>query len=243
MVAELATLMPEEGGYYVWVREALGPAWGVQQACCTMTTAVVWLAMYPVLFVSYLAFFFPGLGVSDVAHPGWSALLRWAITVLVIGSGMALNLRGAHEVGSSAKLSTYFVLGVFVLFLLIWIVRTPSAGSFASMHPQRSCVRSQGSFAAGAFGRHLQLLRMGQCFHLCWRGGRTTTQLPTGHGHRASGPGSLVPAAGARGDHDHDKSRSLEFGCRLASHLAVDGRKMAWLTGGCSGIGVDVGII
>jgi amino acid transporter len=53
--------------------------------------------------------------------------------VLVIGSGMALNLRGAHEVGSSAKLSTYFVLGVFVLFLLIWIVRTPSAGSFASI--------------------------------------------------------------------------------------------------------------
>lgn len=30
MVAELATLMPEEGGYYVWVREALGPFWAVQ---------------------------------------------------------------------------------------------------------------------------------------------------------------------------------------------------------------------
>ncbi|HEY4776194.1 MAG TPA: amino acid permease, partial [Candidatus Acidoferrales bacterium] len=28
MVAELSTLMPEEGGYYVWVREAMGPFWG-----------------------------------------------------------------------------------------------------------------------------------------------------------------------------------------------------------------------
>jgi len=33
MVAELAGLMPEEGGYYVWVRETLGRFWGVQAGC------------------------------------------------------------------------------------------------------------------------------------------------------------------------------------------------------------------
>jgi amino acid transporter len=128
MVAELATLLPEEGGYYVWVREALGPAWGVQQACCTITTAIVWLAMYPVLFVGYLAFFFPSLSTSS--H---GALLRWLICVLVVASGMALNLRGAHDVGNSAMASTYFVLGVFVLFLIIWFARIPSAGSFVGI--------------------------------------------------------------------------------------------------------------
>jgi len=35
MVAELATLIPEEGGYYVWVRETLGPFWAVQEAWWT----------------------------------------------------------------------------------------------------------------------------------------------------------------------------------------------------------------
>src|SRR6516165_9723658 len=57
MAAELTTLMPEEGGYYIWVREALGSFCAVQQASWTMTISVVWLAMSPALFVSYFTFF------------------------------------------------------------------------------------------------------------------------------------------------------------------------------------------
>jgi amino acid transporter len=122
MVAELATLMPDEGGYYVWIRETFGPFWAVQQACWTMTCSVVWLAMFPVLFVSYLAFFIPALATSENSpHFGIGALIRWLIAILVIASGMGLNLRGAHEVGSSAKVSAYFVLGAFVLLLLVWL--------------------------------------------------------------------------------------------------------------------------
>jgi amino acid transporter len=120
MVAELATLMPEEGGYYVWIREAFGPFWAVQQACWTMACSVVWLAMFPVLFVSYLAFFIPALASPEnSSHFGIGALIRWVIAVLVIASGMGLNLRGAREVGSSAKVSAYIVLGSFALLLLI----------------------------------------------------------------------------------------------------------------------------
>ena len=29
MEAELSSSLPEEGGYYVWVRRALGPFWGI----------------------------------------------------------------------------------------------------------------------------------------------------------------------------------------------------------------------
>ncbi len=32
LAAELATAMPEEGGYYVWVRRSLGEFWGFQEA-------------------------------------------------------------------------------------------------------------------------------------------------------------------------------------------------------------------
>jgi len=31
MVGELASALPEEGGYYVWVRKALGDFWGFQE--------------------------------------------------------------------------------------------------------------------------------------------------------------------------------------------------------------------
>jgi len=36
MVAELTTLLPEEGGYYVWVREAMGRFWAVQEGVWTI---------------------------------------------------------------------------------------------------------------------------------------------------------------------------------------------------------------
>jgi len=124
MVAELATMMPEEGGYYVWVREAFGPFWAVQQACWTMATAVVWLAMFPVLFVTYLAFLIPTIGVSaDPAHPVMGPLIRWLIALLVIVTGTAVNLRGAREVGGSAKINAGIVLGAFALLLIVWLKR------------------------------------------------------------------------------------------------------------------------
>ncbi|MGZ3405600.1 MAG: amino acid permease, partial [Polyangia bacterium] len=36
MVGELASSLPEEGGYYAWVRRALGPFWGFQEAWLSM---------------------------------------------------------------------------------------------------------------------------------------------------------------------------------------------------------------
>jgi amino acid transporter len=124
MVAELATMMPEEGGYYVWVRETFGPFWAVQQACWTMATAVVWLAMFPVLFVTYLKFLIPTLGASaDAAHPWMGPLIRWLIALLVILTGMGINLRGAQHVGKSAKINAAIVLGAFALMLMVWLKR------------------------------------------------------------------------------------------------------------------------
>jgi amino acid transporter len=125
MAAELTTLMPEEGGYYVWIRETFGPFWAVQQACWTITCAVVWMAIYPVLFVTYLSFFIPALSMS--------AGMRWLIAVLVIVLGMALNFQGAREVGRSAEVSAYLVLGVFVLLLVIWLERGPAPSSIVEV--------------------------------------------------------------------------------------------------------------
>ncbi len=130
MVAELATMMPEEGGYFVWIRETFGSFWAVQQACWTMASSVVWLAMFPVLFVTYLTFLIPAIGGSgDAAHPWTGALIRWLIAVLVILTGMGVNLRGARDVGGSAKVTAGIVLGAFALLLIVWLKRFGAPGA------------------------------------------------------------------------------------------------------------------
>jgi amino acid transporter len=141
MAAELTTLMPEEGGYYVWIRETFGPFWAVQQACWTITCAVVWMAIYPVLFVTYLTFFVPALSTS--------AAIRWLIAVLVIVLGMALNFQGAREVGRSAEVSAYLVLGAFVLLLVIWLGRGPAPSSIVEVLRRDLASSHQGALLLG----------------------------------------------------------------------------------------------
>jgi amino acid transporter len=130
MVGELGTMMPEEGGFYVWVREGLGPFWAVQEAWWSMAYLVVVMAGCSVLFVSYLTFFVPALAPSaDAAHPGMGALLRWLVAAAVIVLAMALNLRGARDVGGSAKITAAVVLGVFGLLVLACFRQSGAPGA------------------------------------------------------------------------------------------------------------------
>ena len=55
MVGELASALPEEGGYYCWVRRALGGFWGFQEAWLSLAASVFDMAIYPVIFVLYLS--------------------------------------------------------------------------------------------------------------------------------------------------------------------------------------------
>lgn len=64
IVGELASMLPEEGGYYRWVRRASGPFWAFQNGWCTWLYSLVDMAIYPVLFTQYLAWFFPEPGVA-----------------------------------------------------------------------------------------------------------------------------------------------------------------------------------
>ena len=66
MIGELASALPEEGGYYAWVRHALGNFWGFQEAWLSLLASVFDMAIYPTLFVLYLARLFPWFG-SDIA--------------------------------------------------------------------------------------------------------------------------------------------------------------------------------
>jgi amino acid transporter len=50
IVGELASMLPEEGGYYRWVDRAFGRFWAFQNGWLTWMYSLVDMAIYPVLF-------------------------------------------------------------------------------------------------------------------------------------------------------------------------------------------------
>src|SRR5216683_3727633 len=95
IVGELASMLPEEGGYYRWVYHAFGPFWAFQNGLWTWMYSLVDMAIYPVLFNQYLSWFVPGL----------SGTAQWMISLAVIWIATAINLRGAGRVGAVSVFS------------------------------------------------------------------------------------------------------------------------------------------
>jgi amino acid transporter len=108
MVGELASALPEEGGYYCWVRRALGGFWGFQEAWLSLAASIFDMAIYPVTFVLYL---------SRVA-PSWTAGSRgtlWALAVVLACT--AWNLRGAKAVGEGSVAMFAVLLAPFAVLV------------------------------------------------------------------------------------------------------------------------------
>jgi amino acid transporter len=101
MVGELASALPEEGGYYCWVRRALGGFWGFQEAWLSLAASVFDMAIYPVIFVLYLGRVLPNL------TSGYRGTL-WALAVVLVCA--LWNLCGARAVGQGS-------VGMFVILL------------------------------------------------------------------------------------------------------------------------------
>lgn len=105
IVGELASMLPEEGGYYRWVYHAFGPFWAFQNGWWTWMYSLVDMAIYPVLFNQYLSWFVPGL----------NGVAQWLISLAVIWTATGINLRGAGRVGVVSIVSGSFILLVFLL--------------------------------------------------------------------------------------------------------------------------------
>ena len=113
MVGELAAAMPREGGFYHWVRQAMGPFWGFQEAWLSLAASVFDMAIYPTTFVLYLSHVAPGL---TAGHRG--LLLKLGI----VGISAVWNLRGAVAVGWGSERMMAVSLSPFVVLigLAVW---------------------------------------------------------------------------------------------------------------------------
>src|SRR2546425_12945504 len=65
VMSELASAMPDEGGYVTWVRRAFGPFWSFQVGWWSWLDSFVDVAIYPALFVEYARFWVPSLTVGE----------------------------------------------------------------------------------------------------------------------------------------------------------------------------------
>ena len=93
MVGELAAAIPAEGGFYVWVRRAMGPFWGFQEAWLSLVASIFDMAIYPSLFVAYLGKLFPAATIG-----GRGIAIAAGLIVLCL----LWNLMGAKAVGDSS---------------------------------------------------------------------------------------------------------------------------------------------
>ena len=150
MIGELSSALPEEGGYYAWVRRGLGNFWGFQEAWLSLAASIFDMAIYPTLFVFYLKQMAPWFGEGH--HDIYAGLF-------VVVTCAALNLAGIRVVGITS-LWLFFLLSLpFGLIVLLSPVR---AGAFAEPHAA-STGRQHGLARRGA-GGHVELHGLGQRF-------------------------------------------------------------------------------
>lgn len=109
MIGELASALPAEGGFYVWVRRALGPFWGYQEAWLSLTASIFDMAIYPAFFVLYLGKLFPAW------TQGWYGAM-WSLGIVVVCC--LWNLRGAPAVGDGSVGLFIALLSPFVILVI-----------------------------------------------------------------------------------------------------------------------------
>ena len=110
MIGELASSIPAEGGFYIWVRRAMGPFWGYQEGWLSLSASVFDMAIYPAFCVSYLGKFNPALTA------GWHGY-AWSLAVVV--ACCVWNLRGAPSVGDGSVGLFVLLLSPFVVFVVL----------------------------------------------------------------------------------------------------------------------------
>ncbi|HMG83303.1 MAG TPA: APC family permease [Ferruginibacter sp.] len=107
-VLELNSMMPVNGGYYYWVKRAMGKRWAFYEGWWTWLYTFVDLAIYPVLFFMYASFLFPGVEPYKVP-----------ICLAIIWISAAFNIIGIVPVGKISLVLTAIVLIPFIIFFVI----------------------------------------------------------------------------------------------------------------------------
>lgn len=138
LIGELASMLPAEGGYYVWVKRAFGAFWGFWNGWLSWIYSLIDMAIYPVLFLQYLRFFLPGLTRAE----------GWVVALAFIWIATWLNLRGTRTVGTASGWFVALVLLPFGVLAGVALVRWAGGGAALPVTP----FHAAGTTFLGALG-------------------------------------------------------------------------------------------
>ena len=124
MSAELGSAIPLEGGYYMWVKIALGKFAGYMEAVFSWMAAWLDTALYPVIFVDYLSVWFPGMArgkhvLFSLWNGGFQIDLHWFIALCMMIPIAILNSKGAKFVGKFLIFNLAIVLVPIVALIVM----------------------------------------------------------------------------------------------------------------------------
>ncbi len=120
MIGELSSALPYEGGYYAWVRRAMGNFWGFQEAWLSLVASIFDMAIYPTLFVAYLTRMFPWFQQNS---RGW-----WVALAVVIACAL-LNIAGVKVVSLT---SLWLFVALSAPFAVIVVMAPFKIGALAN---------------------------------------------------------------------------------------------------------------
>ena len=143
--------IPAEGGYYAWVRRAMGNMWGFQEAWLSLVASIFDMAIYPTLFVAYLTRLVPWFAVG---HRG----VMVGLAVVIVCA--LLNIAGVQGGGDDLAVVVRASLGA---------VCADRAARAVQVRSARQRFHHACNFARRHHGRpadrDVELHGLGQCLH------------------------------------------------------------------------------
>jgi len=130
---ELASAIPDEGGSYVWVERGLGRFWAFQAGWWSSLSGVVDTALYVVLAVTYMNTW---LGLPSFA--------QWMLSVAVIVTFAALNVRSLRGMALSSAIFALIILIPCIALTMLGIARWSQSPLVPFAHPGQPLSTSLG---------------------------------------------------------------------------------------------------
>jgi amino acid transporter len=142
MSAELGSAIPEEGGYYQWVRQGIGPRAGFWCAWLTYLYSCVDVAIYPRLFVGYLG----ALGYDSLLHDPIVSLI---VRIAMVAPLAWLNIRGVVSAGNASFAFAVVLLVPFVAIVALGFI--PAAAHFGTVVSPLAPTNTMTAITTGLF--------------------------------------------------------------------------------------------
>ena len=149
MVREMQSMMPVEGGYYHWTKQAFGPMTGFLTGWMNWIVSWVDVSIYPVLAATYLAFFVPQLNNGAGGIPAW--VLQWLFGAVMIWAISYLQIRGSRLAGMTSIWMGAIMLIPLLLLSVVGFINWGVHGTSFHANFLPSGTGLTGAFSVGLF--------------------------------------------------------------------------------------------